>query len=92
MSVEPGKTESTPIKGASPSWAMHKAANHVGSQIFFEILQIAVTFCVSNINTNKWYKRSFAQISLLLLVLDMAFLYSKIQGGIMQKSIVSNNF
>ena len=58
----------------------------------FGILQNALTFCVSNINTNKWYKRSFAQISLLLLVLDMAFLYSKIQGGIMQNSIVNNNF
>ena len=37
-------------------------------------------FLGENINTNKCYKRSFAQISLLLLVLDMAFLYSKIQG------------
>ena len=46
----------------------------------FGISQNALTFYVSNINTNNCYKRSFAQISLLLIVLDMAFLYSKIQG------------
>ena len=58
----------------------------------FGISQNALTFYVSNINTNNCYKRSFAQISLLLIVLDMAFLYSKIQGEIIQKPIVSNNF
>ena len=36
----------------------------------FGNLKNALTFCVSNINTNRWYKRSFAQISLLLLIQD----------------------
>ena len=30
-----GKTHSTPIKGASPSWAMHTGANYVHTHVIY---------------------------------------------------------
>ena len=47
------------IRMAIPSSCTIKAGSQKPD---FGISQNALTFCVSNINTNKWYKRSFAQI------------------------------